>query len=99
MDPLYTAANCKAAFELRWSLALFASAPIPRAETWITALKQVVEHDGVRILESHFREPNTHQFLLSSSSPDFSYNFLTLTSGCRDSAPTADISTTCIWCS
>jgi REP element-mobilizing transposase RayT len=66
MEPLYTAANCKPAYELRWSLTLFTAAPITPAHTWIAPLKANVERDGVRILEHVSREPLIHQFLVST---------------------------------
>jgi hypothetical protein len=66
MEPLYTPANCKPAYELRWSLAIFATATLPRADEWITQLKEVVERDGVRILEHYFRDPSSHQFFVST---------------------------------
>jgi REP element-mobilizing transposase RayT len=66
MQPLYTPANCKSAYEMRWSLALFATSALPPADQWLPQLKAVVERDGVRILEHHFREPATQQFLVST---------------------------------
>lgn len=66
MAPLYTPANCQAAYELRWSLSLFATTALPDPGNWLADLQDVVERDGVRVLEHHFREPTTHQFLLST---------------------------------
>ena len=69
MKPLYTSANCKAAYQLRWSLALFSKADLPPVETWADALGEVVERDGVRLLESRFHPPSVWLFLLSTQPP------------------------------
>ena len=61
MEPLYTPASVKAAYQLRWSLAVFAKSPLPPAETWLPDLKQVTERDGVRILEACGRPENVWQ--------------------------------------
>src|SRR5690349_4883671 len=50
MIPLYTSINCKAAYQLRWSLALFSSVDLPPSTTWAVQLREAVERDGVRIL-------------------------------------------------
>jgi len=63
MEPLYTRENCKPAYELRWSLALFVTDSLPPPHEWLSKLKEVVERDGVRILEHHICEPVTHLFL------------------------------------
>jgi len=65
-NPLYTPENCEPAYQLRWSLALFANAKLPPSDTWLDALKLAVEADGVRILEYRPHEPPTHRFLLST---------------------------------
>ena len=69
MKPLYTSANCKAAYQLRWSLALFSAAELPPVETWVDALSEVVERDGVRLLESRLHPPGVLLFLLSTQPP------------------------------
>jgi len=66
LEPIYTAENCKPAYQLFWSLALFWHAPAPDAAAWLTTLKEAVEPDGVRILEHHQRSPKVSQFLLSN---------------------------------
>ncbi len=68
-QPLYTADNCTPAYQLRWSLALFANAELPAVETWYNRLTAVVEADGVRVLNHHFKPPNAWMFLLSTK-PD-----------------------------
>ena len=65
-EPLYTAENCKPSFQLLWTLALFWNAPAPDASTWLDHVKEIVEPDGVRILEHHQRSPTVSQFLLST---------------------------------
>jgi hypothetical protein len=66
MTPLYTPANCTPAYELRWSLSIFATGTLPPNDEWLGELKEVVERDEVRILEHHSREPATQQFLVST---------------------------------
>jgi len=66
MDPLYTSANCKAAYQLRWSLALFSMVDLPPVETWKADLGAAVENDGVRLLECHVQAPRVSLFLLST---------------------------------
>ena len=69
-DPLYTLASCQPAYQLRWSLALFAEQPIPSPAEWLEALKTSTERDGVRVLEYHAHD-NVLFFLLSTR-PDVS---------------------------
>ncbi len=69
MEPLYTPAHVKAAFQLRWSLAVFAKTQLPPAESWLSDLKAVVERDNVRILEVGARPKDLWQFYLSTT-PD-----------------------------
>ncbi|MGE5195367.1 MAG: hypothetical protein ACM3U2_22975 [Deltaproteobacteria bacterium] len=66
MEPLYTAANVKPAYQLRWSLALFAKSQMPPSDSWLPGLKEVVERDGVRILEVQLQPHNIWQFYLST---------------------------------
>jgi REP element-mobilizing transposase RayT len=66
MEPLYTPSNCSPAYELCWSLALFATANIPPATCWIEPLRQAVEPDGVRVLDHACREANVWLLLLST---------------------------------
>jgi len=68
LEPLYTMANCQPAYQLRWSLALFADQPIPSSTVWLESLKTSTERDGVRLLQ-HRANGNVHLFLLSTS-PD-----------------------------
>jgi REP element-mobilizing transposase RayT len=65
MKALYTRSNCKPAYQLRWSLALFCLVDLPSAETWISQLAEAVERDGVRLREHH-QQTNVLFFLLST---------------------------------
>ena len=65
--PLYAAANCRAAYQLNWSLAVFWNSPAPPEQDWLTELKAATERDGVRILESRQKAPDVTQFLLSTT--------------------------------
>ena len=66
MEPLYTPTNVRPAYQLRWSLALFATSRLPSADAWLPELKNVVERDGVRILEVQARAGDVWQFYLST---------------------------------
>ena len=65
-DPLYTAANCRIAYQLHWSLTLFAAQPWPEKNVWWQPLQDVVEKDGVRLLDFHLDDQTTGQFFISS---------------------------------
>jgi REP element-mobilizing transposase RayT len=62
---IYTKDNCKPAYQLNWSLALFWQEAIGRSD-WLTDLQAATEPDGVRILEHRFAQPNVSQFLVST---------------------------------
>lgn len=64
--PIYTAENCKAAYELDWSLAVFWTAAPPADETWLAALREMTEGDGVRLLEHRMPRARVSQFLIST---------------------------------
>jgi hypothetical protein len=66
-DPIYTSTNCRIAYQLHWSVTLFAEVDWPAPETWRRSLEQAVERDGVRLLE--FREADTRvgQFFVSTT--------------------------------
>ncbi|WP_373653318.1 hypothetical protein [Schlesneria sp. DSM 10557] len=66
MEPIYTSATVTPAYQLRWSLSLFAGQPLPASDLWLSELRQKVEEDGVRILEAQSRHGNTWQFFLST---------------------------------
>ena len=66
-EPIYTTNNCKAAYQLNWSLSVFWREPPPEPAEWIEGLKGATEPDGVRILEHRIKGPRTSQFLLSTT--------------------------------
>lgn len=66
MDPIYTADNTTAAFQLNWSVALFGKMDLPSPPTWIAALQTATERDRVRILEHHHTSPSVLQFMVST---------------------------------
>ena len=65
-DPLYTAENCKFAYQLNWSVSIFARQAIPAQSEWLANLKDNVEPDGVRILECRTVDETSTQFLIST---------------------------------
>jgi REP element-mobilizing transposase RayT len=67
MEPLYTVTSVQAAYQLRWSLAIFAKSNLPPTDSWLDDLKSVVERDNVRILEVHSRPREVWQFYLSTT--------------------------------
>jgi REP element-mobilizing transposase RayT len=75
-SPLYTAANCRTAFQLNWSISLFGHEPLPASETWIEPLKAATELDGIRILEHAQPQSKTIQFLVSTLPPMVPSNIL-----------------------
>jgi REP element-mobilizing transposase RayT len=65
-EAIYTAASCKAAYKLNWSLAVFWNASPPPAASWLDALGKTTEPDGVRLLEHRLVKGNISQFLVST---------------------------------
>jgi len=65
LEPLYTTANCRPAYQLNWTLSVFWKEAV-EAAPWLEALKEATEPDGVRILEHRFSEPGVSQFILST---------------------------------
>ena len=66
MEPIYTAHNTRAAYQLNWSLSLFGKVAFPKPSTWQNSLKSATESDGVRILNCSARDENVIQFLIST---------------------------------
>lgn len=66
LTPIYTADNCRAAYQLNWSLAVFWTAPPPAVALWLNLLSAAAESDGVRILEHRFADERVSQFLIST---------------------------------
>ncbi len=67
VEPTYTIDNCRAAYQLNWSLSLFWNQAALSGEQWLQDLQQVTERDGVRILEHRIAKSNVSQFLLSTT--------------------------------
>ncbi len=65
LAPIYTADNCKFAYQLCWSLTLFWTSP-PPSDAWITDLQSATEADGLRILRHRFWKSNSSLFLVST---------------------------------
>ena len=63
--PIYTAENCRPAWQLDWTLTIFWREP-PRSDDWLTALRDATEQEGVRILSHRFPTPDSSQFLIST---------------------------------
>ncbi len=57
------------AYQLRWSLAIFPTGPIPQPSLWIAELSKACEADGIRILEATI-SPNHSLMLMLSTQPD-----------------------------
>lgn len=55
-EPLYTSENCRIAYQLNWSVSLFANAPLPERSAWLNSLAEMTERDDVRILECHVKD-------------------------------------------
>jgi REP element-mobilizing transposase RayT len=65
-EPLYTVANCRIAYQLHWSLTVFATQSWPQLDSWWRPLQQAVEPDGVRLLEFQASGTAAGQFFVSS---------------------------------
>ncbi len=63
--PIYTVANCKAAYQLNWASSLFWHGSVADA-AWLPELQAATEADGVRVLEHRFAKPGVSQLLVSS---------------------------------
>jgi REP element-mobilizing transposase RayT len=64
--PIYTAHNCRAAYQLNWSVSIFWRTSAPREFEWLDSLNASSEADGVRILEHRFKNADLSQFLVST---------------------------------
>jgi REP element-mobilizing transposase RayT len=63
--PIYTSENCRAAYQLNWSLTLFWRQPVVDSD-WLSDLTRAMEPDGVRVLEHRFAKPGVSQLLVST---------------------------------
>ena len=73
MEPIYTFANCRFAYQLDWSVSVFWR-ETAEEDDWLEYLRAAAEADGVRILQHHFGGQggrSTSQFLVSTR-PDVS---------------------------
>jgi REP element-mobilizing transposase RayT len=66
IEPIYTPDNCKAAYQLNWSLAVFWNTRPPSSDEWLDALREATKADGVHLLEHRLTEANASQFLIST---------------------------------
>jgi len=66
LNPLYSAENCRIAWQLRWSLTAFPTNDLPGAVHWREQLSQAIEPDGIRLLETDI-ETGSAKFFLSTS--------------------------------
>ena len=64
-DPIYSAENCAAAYQLDWSYSVFWHNS-PSDFSWLEKLQERTEPDGIRILQHQFDPPNVSKFLVSS---------------------------------
>ena len=64
--PIYTAAHCKSAYQLNWSLAVFWLSSPPPESAWFDELRAATEADGVRVLEHYSPRERVSQFLIST---------------------------------
>jgi REP element-mobilizing transposase RayT len=64
-EPIYTAANVKFAYQLRWAMTLFIDGPLPPIESLIP-IEEALEPDGIRVLSRRYVKPNMLQFTLST---------------------------------
>ncbi len=67
LTPLYIAAETKVAWQLSWSLSVFANNPLPPPNIWLEPLMAAAQKDDVRILEHRVIDITTHQFMLSTA--------------------------------
>src|SRR5262249_49395483 len=65
LAPLYTAANCKFAYQLNWSLTVYWRTA-PGAADWWPTLQAATEADGIRLLQHRFAKPDLSLFLVST---------------------------------
>lgn len=66
MEPIYTPENTASAYQLNWSVSVFANGELPDRSIWLDSLKVATEADGVRILSSNFGTNRTLHFFVST---------------------------------
>lgn len=62
----YTAQELSAAYQLRWTLAVFPTVPLAGPIIWTKELSHACEPDGIRVLEAKIVDSNVLSLLLSS---------------------------------
>jgi REP element-mobilizing transposase RayT len=65
LQPIYTAQNCKIAYQLDWSFSLFWKSS-PGSDNWFSNLQESLEQDGIRLLNHRFPSITSSLFLVSS---------------------------------
>jgi hypothetical protein len=66
MQPLYTLQNTTPAYQLNWSVSLFAKCDLPPPSGWLAQLRSDTERDGVRILDFCNPKHSVGQFFVST---------------------------------
>lgn len=66
LQPIYSAENSRAAYQLNWSLTVFLRQPIPSKSEWLDELSLATEKDAIRILEFCQLDDLKLQFLIST---------------------------------
>lgn len=64
--PLYASDNCNHAYQLHWSVTLFANQDLPQESVWRPPLTSILEQDGIRFLELQLTKPDMPQLFVSS---------------------------------
>ena len=65
LQPIYTEANTKPAWQLDWAITVFWRQP-PFTTDWLYDLRSALEPDGIRILAHQFAHQDRSQFLVST---------------------------------
>jgi hypothetical protein len=65
-EPIYTAENCAAAYQLNWAVSLFGNDRLPSPAAWLEPLRGILEGEGLRILEHRSPSPKVLQFFVST---------------------------------
>lgn len=67
--PIYTRENCNPAYQLNWAISLFGNDALPDIACRHDAVSNLLESDGIRILEQRLRSSSVLLFLVSTT-PD-----------------------------
>jgi REP element-mobilizing transposase RayT len=65
VEPLYTAATCKVAYQLDWAYCAFWHR-LPSDDSWFEQLKALNETDHIRLLQHRFDKQDVSKFLVST---------------------------------